>query len=412
MRGSVRQRVVALLVAALIVGVLVTVVSLQIVHDHAGPWGPDASSVSCDSRTCDSNYLSAVSCARSSFCVAVGYYRTPSEAEKTLIEERRRRSWFVVKSPNTRYGKDKLAGVSCTSSMFCMAVGWDNVFESGFTNLIEEWNGSTWRLIDRQPSMFEKLESVQCFSAEECFAVGYEEKTSSIPQTLVDEWNGTSWSELPSPNEPGADVMFNELRGLSCADPSFCVAVGDFETLNNVQGAEAERWDGTAWTLMPPPSHGSSNSSLAAVSCLSDRQCFAVGSGDDDPPRAGSRSRIEHWDGSTWKDVAIPRPRFANDVVSGIWCVGADLCFAVGVQHRDAASRSLLYEWNGRVWVSATPPVSFASGGIPLDGVTCVNAADCYVVGSYANDGGARLSLIEHWDGSAWRGVSAPNYFG
>jgi hypothetical protein len=45
-----------------------------------------------------------------------------------------------------------------------------------------------------------------------------------------------------------------------------------------------------------------------------------------------------------------------------------------------------------------------------LNGVTVLSADDAWAVGSYATDGDAfTATLIEHWDGSAWRVVASPN---
>src|SRR5207253_10400789 len=49
-----------------------------------------------------------------------------------------------------------------------------------------------------------------------------------------------------------------------------------------------------------------------------------------------------------------------------------------------------------------TPTDNFPSG------VTCVSASDCWAVGYY-NNVSAYQTLIEHWDGSSWTTVSSPN---
>ena len=410
---SSRRRAVLIGVIAIVVAATVALVAVELTKSASGHVGPDISSAICSSSTCNANYLNSVSCSSRSFCVAVGYYRNRSYAEKTLIERWDGHSWGVTKSANTKYGKDKLASVSCTSSSFCMAVGWDSEFEVGFTNVIEEWNGSTWTMIDRQPRVFAKLEGVQCFSPTRCVAVGYDEKAMNVPQTLVEQWNGLRWSVIPSANEASGNVMFNDLHGLSCVNSSRCLAVGSFEELNNDQRTEVEHNIGGQWSLVRSPDPGASADAFFAVSCPVAQLCFAVG---DLAPVAhsghGYRPLIERWNGTTWHKVANPTSPFPNDVLTSIACVDARLCFAVGVENQDSSGHSILDQWNGRTWSTLRPPVSQAPGGVPLNGVTCVNASDCYAVGWYSNGSSEALSLIEHWNGYVWNGVSAPNDFG
>ncbi len=60
-----------------------------------------------------------------------------------------------------------------------------------------------------------------------------------------------------------------------------------------------------SWTSVQPPSPGTANS-LGGVAVLSSGNAWAVGSYD---PLNGDPTAqlIEHWDGTTWKQVASPR---------------------------------------------------------------------------------------------------------
>ncbi len=413
MRNSHGRRALIPLVVLALVTVIATVVVVRFTSAGSASRGPDASSTKCRPSSCNSNYLNSVSCSSPSFCVAVGYYRERSEAVKTLIERWDGYSWAIMKSVDTKYGKDKLASVSCPSAKFCMAVGWDNVFEVGFTNVIEEWNGLTWRLVDRQPSTFAKLEGVQCFTAARCVAVGYTEKASSVPRTLVETWNGSVWSVVPSANETNPDVMFNDLHGISCVTTSNCVSVGSAETLNNDERAEVEEGNANKWNLVPSLDLGGANVSFAAVTCPRIRLCFAVGRyATGGPSNTSDHALVEAWNGTTWRKVTLPNPPLRNDSLTSVSCASASSCFVVGIEHQDMGGNFIIDHWNGKAWSTGVQPTSFASSAISLNGVTCVNNADCYAVGWYDSRGGGALSLIEHWNGSTWVGVPAPNYFG
>jgi len=398
--------VVALFAAGVVFGIL------NLAPSRSSEVGPDSSSVSCTARSCNSNSLNDIACSGDSFCVAVGSYRTESQHQRTLIEEWDGSSWSLDKSPNSAKGKDVLASVSCVSREFCVAVGWDNLFESGFTKVIELWNGSTWKMVDIQAKMFAKLEGVRCSSPIQCVAVGYNETATSAPGTLVMQWNGEDWSLLPSANVVGGNAMINVLDGVSCLNPKDCFAVGDYVDLNNEQGTEISKWNGTAWKLVPSPSPGRANNALSAVSCPSSRLCFAVGGYNADSlSSVGFHSMIEQWNGSSWMVVTTPKPSRSNDYLSGVACASPALCFAVGVQDRDFAGTSIIDKWDGSRWTVTKLPAALSERKMPLNGVTCLSATNCYAVGSYASGSGNKLSLIEHWNGSNWKGVSAPNDF-
>ena len=77
-----------------------------------------------NTSTTESNYLNAVSCTSTSFCIAAGFYYTGSD-DQTLIEEWNGTSWSIVTSPNTSTTESNyLNAVSCTSTSFCMATGY------------------------------------------------------------------------------------------------------------------------------------------------------------------------------------------------------------------------------------------------------------------------------------------------
>ncbi len=124
--------------------------------------------------------------------------------------------WSIVPTPTSESG---LTNVSCTSSTSCMAIG---LSES------EEWNGTSWSVVPLSiPTSFSfGVSSVSCTGVpiNSCELVGeYQTDNGSPSMTLIESWNGSTWSIIPSPNTGFSDG----LSGVSCASPSFCVAVGN-----------------------------------------------------------------------------------------------------------------------------------------------------------------------------------------
>jgi hypothetical protein len=138
------------------------------------------------------------------------------------------------------------------------------------------------------------------------------------------------------------------------------------------------------------------NDQLQGVSCVSAANCWAVGYNGTDV--FAFKTLAEHWNGSTWRIVATPDTSGQpSNVLSGISCVSASSCIAVGYSISPQDTTSALADlWNGVSWSESEPSVENSSGS-ELSSVYCWSGDDCMAVGSYRNAGGARVPLIERW---------------
>jgi hypothetical protein len=234
------------------------------------------------------SYLENVSCTSLSFCVAVGNQYNGS-FDQTLIEQWNGTTWSVVTSPDTSATlENDLYSVSCVSPQSCTAVGDVYLASDIEQTLIEQWNGTMWSIVsspNTSASMSNFLEGVSCTSALFCVAVGADGQPGNTPadsnsyRTLVEQWNGSSWSMVASPNT--ADGFGNLLYGVSCVGPTSCVAVGSpfTDALANTYVTLALSWDGTSWVLQstPNPVVTSNHAYFEAVSCVAGQTCMAVG---------------------------------------------------------------------------------------------------------------------------------------
>jgi hypothetical protein len=172
-------------------------------------------------------YLSAVSCVSPTDCTAVGYFNktgTSTPQTQPLVESWHGGNWTIVPAPSPGFGE--LAGVSCTSTSACTAVG------GGYasTRLAEHWNGSAWTIdstVTVNPGMLQlSLSGVSCTSQTACTGVG----ASSGNQSAAEAWNGTTWTLQSTPSSVQASpTQFGGipvLKGISCPSPGICVAVG------------------------------------------------------------------------------------------------------------------------------------------------------------------------------------------
>jgi hypothetical protein len=217
--------------------------------------------------------------------------------------------------------------------------------------------------------------------------------------------SGAGWSLVPSAN---ALAPRGHLSGVSCASAGACIAVGHHKNGAGTEVALAERWDGTSWAIQTIPNPpGALTSSLSGVSCVSADVCTAVGdyvNGD------GTQVTLaERWDGTGWAIQATPNPHGARhnyeSGFQGVSCVSAGRCTAVGgYTNRAGTFMTLAERWNGRRWAIQTTPKPTGAHSRTLYGVSCVSAGRCTAVGAYYNFAGTtEVTLTERWNGRSPR---------
>ena len=196
-----------------------------------------------------------MACTSSTSCTAVGSYTVGVNTDQTLVETWDGHTWSVVPSANTSSSDDDfLNSVSCSTPTSCMAVGFIN--SSPNQTMAEQWNGTTWSIVttlNASTTSSNVLNAVTCTNPSFCMAVGYDD-TGSSPPSLTEMWNGTNWSIVsgPSTSIPNSDENF--LYGVSCTDPSNCIAAGHWSNTGDVKDSTLiESWDGSAWSIRRAP---------------------------------------------------------------------------------------------------------------------------------------------------------------
>jgi hypothetical protein len=308
------------------------------------------------------DYLNGVAAASRSDAWAVGEYA--SRRPRTLIEHWNGRSWKAQKSPNPGGGsrhEDYLEGVAAVSRRDAWAVGFYHHFSGfpGHVTLIEHWNGKEWRVQESPSRGF--LNGAAATSRSDAWAVGdYNScrrgkpvcRNTGTRQTLIEHWNGRSWKVQKSPNPvgPNPDGFADVLTGVAAASSSDAWAVG-----------------------------------------------YYVNS-------TGSHALIEHWNGKTWTVQTSPNP--SGGALYGAAAVSSSDAWAVGAY----TGGTLVEHWNGRSWkVQKSPNHGGSSNNNGLFGVAATSSSDAWAVGDYYNVLGFRQTLIEHWNGTAWKVQTSRN---
>src|SRR5205823_1967956 len=83
--------------------------------------------------------------------------------------------------------------------------------------------------------------------------------------------------------------------------------------------------------------------------------------------------------------------------------------WAVGYYDQSPDTRALIEHWDGTAWSIVTSPNNGANQNY-LEAVAAISANNAWAVGyNYTNGAGRWLTLVEHWNGSAWSVAASPN---
>jgi hypothetical protein len=119
--------------------------------------------------------------------------------------------------------------------------------------------------------------------------------------------------------------------------------------------------------------------------------------------RSADRALVEHWDGTKWSIIPTPDSATGYEALVGIAAVGPKDIWAVGyTSERFGPQRPLIERWNGSRWRIVTAP-AFEQWAA-LDDISVVSERDVWAIGnSYLGE------VVLHWDGRRWSQVSTPN---
>lgn len=281
-----------------------------------------------------------------------------------------------------------------------------------------------------------------------------------------------AWAVQTIPLPPGArgasdafgSAQPQAIEAMAANSASDVWAVGGVRTLpqsgSGVGTALVEHWDGSGWHILDTPTiaatqfDNSSGVVLTGVAAVAADDVWAVGwyaSAAPDSEAFGGwhRTLVEHWDGNRWRTVAAP-DLTPDDELTGISVVRPNDIWAVGDAHYPvvepanpafpAEPASYVYvteplaeHWDGTRWSIVQVPavgidpsdsaavLSHNSDGTIRDGlfnaVHAASSTDVWAVGNLTPDGVVRsaeparvpTTFIDHWDGSRWTNVAAPD---
>ena len=285
-----------------------------------------------------------------------------------------------------------------------------------------------------EPGARSGLDAIAMVRPGDLWAVGaYQTANSDL--TLTVHLQGGSRTVVRSPNPSPGWAHFFGVAGKGAND---VWAVGTYAPSNagwpNLPfRALAEHWDGARWGVVPTPNLGGANV-LFAVAVLGPDNVWAVGgyynskiSFENLQCEHTAHTLVEHWNGRAWRVIASPDPgRNASfvqpcgpshpltsvNVLSGVAALGPRNVWAVGHYWDGRANRTLAVHWNGRRWMRVASPNSSAAENV-LYGVATPAPRDIWAAGTYRpTPREPYRTLIERWNGRAWRVIPSPSVIG
>jgi hypothetical protein len=334
----------------------------------------------------------------------------PSEKTGTSTPTGSSAGWSVVRAQTLGTSDNNLGAIAASSPSDIWAVG-NYLPDAKGSNVdatltfAEHYNGKAWTVV-RTPNAgpnFNTLFGVAA-SGGKAWAVGVRMDAAYHDRALAEYWNGSKWAIQAVP-QPGSqrDLFY----AASATAPDDVWAVGDQEGADGVFGTLAEHFNGKTWSVMPTPDRGNAGDHLYAVDAVAPDDVWAAG---QQLSAAGDQGLLEHWDGTRWSVVALPRIA-AMVMLDGVTVVGGHV-YAVGEADtpRDGG-QPLVLTGNGNHWTRAALPAD-GSDWSSLWAVTAAAGA-VYAAGNDVNLKSDNTEvLLYRLHGGTWSLVRAPSVGG
>lgn len=256
------------------------------------------------------------------------------------------------------------------------------------------------------PEDDERISAVDAVASNDVWAVGdVGLRLQDNRQIEIQHWDGNAWSFVEADQVSGNNV----LDGVAAVSADDVWAVGSQDTHGGVGRNRAliEHWDGRSWRAVAIPDPAGTES-LAKIAAVSANDIWAV---ESVVPDLKSQPLAMHWNGASWSVVPVPsvdRDLPLSDVVAlasnNVWAVGMVFDFSW-----PSHSQGIIMHWDGTAWRLVPSPVTGPYDADGLAAITAISASDIWAIGNSVKQN--QQTLAEHWNGRAWKFTAAPNSF-
>ncbi len=291
--------------------------------------------------------LDAVSAVSNHDLWAVGwYYDQPQGRYLPMAEHWNGVTFTTFIAPTGSDGYNAFQGVAAVASDDVWAVGYETPVYYTYIDhpLIEHWNGTKWRVVDSPFKGEGELTAVVADSADDVWAVGF--RSENPYGSLLMHWDGSAWKLF----DDGHSTDNTIVRAAVTFGPNDLWAAGSTSSNGEVV-AFAEHWDGSSWTghLAQPGDEYDEFNAIAA----DDGGLFGVGW---QSPGLGYFDMAQRFDGDAWTMAPPPRWPYNNNLY-GVAVAGAR-AWAVGYGSESGGPRTLVLRWSSKGWRAEALPVS------------------------------------------------------
>src|SRR5262249_36690420 len=118
---------------------------------------------------------------------------------------------------------------------------------------------------------------------------------------------------------------------------------------------------------------------------------------------------VEHYDGTAWSIVNAPYDACRYSLLDKVTCNNSDDCWTVGTQGTESGNfLTLIQHFDGTAWSIVNSPNTDPNLLNYLYGVTCASPNDCWASGTYDSGSTNYRPQIQHYDGAAWSMTDIP----
>jgi hypothetical protein len=336
--------------------------------------------------------------------LALASLMTPPIAGRLAMAQSRASSIFhVVPTPNPNFNNG-LVAASASSPDDIWAVG----------SAVMHYDGTKWTAFTpAMQSEISSLNGVFAVSPTLAWAAGISANTAGVRGQIIEKWNGTKWSVFPGPAFATNDQPAIYAMTGTGADNVWAIGslLGDDE---QELFFLFEHFDGTKWTASTVLS---GDAFLMGASADAADDVWAVGF--NGPENDDSGTLAARFNGKSWEFFLPPNVGTGANQLNGVLALAADNIWAVGFSTAEpppaeVPTRNLIEHFDGKTW-KVVPSPNVGPNSIyqsnRLFGLAANSATDIWAFGSYfaADGSGHQMTLLLHWNGTAWSIQPSPN---
>lgn len=397
----------------------------------------------------------SVSCPTAGTCVAVGEFTSTVNGLEGFTARSSNGTWQQAEPVTFGTGVAAVGqsaatmakSVSCASTSFCVAVGsFRNAINAGIEAFTTTFSNGSWSTATpaifaagvQNNAPYATFNAVSCPAVGQCVAVGQFTDATSNPGKIraftMTMTNG-SWGEATPAvfaagiNVPRAISGLTRFLSVSCASAGNCTAGGQYDTATQTGEAFTMTMANGSWGQATPVEFpaGSQNSSRESsvwdVSCAVAGHCIVSGGVNTSLGGGSYKGFTQSLVNGTWSTAQIVQFDNSLQVAAGYSfiydtsCSSVGNCVAVGEFENIpyGQSEAFVMTMTGGVWGAPTPVV-FPAGVQKttrqgyLQAVSCPSDGHCTAVGQFWDQANNRPSFTVSMTSGVW-GTALPVAF-